>query len=161
MKDTIVNSAEFENVYKRNYSRTVRALSARGVRGDIAQEFAQSAWARAWERRAQLRQPSRLVEWVNSIAMNAFRSWLRDNPREEPLDVQYSSSATSLIKHRLARQLLQASGRYSRILEAFYFWGYSTEEIADLYNTSPVAIRVRLSRARAALRNVSCKGKRH
>lgn len=125
----------------------------RGVSGDIAHEFAQRAWARAWECRSDLRHPARLPQWVNTIAINAFRSWLRQYGRERQLDLADGMHASSHTSKILVEDLLNCTKTYRYILESFYFWGYSAEEIANACNTTPLAIRVRLSRARAALRN--------
>jgi RNA polymerase sigma factor (sigma-70 family) len=150
-----VNSVDFAKAYERNFPRTVRALSAKGLREDLAHEFAQGAWARAWERRHQLRQPSRLVDWVISIAINSYRSSLRHGKHEEQLnDIEHCYNS-GVLPALLMQDLLKGTKRYRRLLEYFYFWGYSADQIAEAYHTSPLAIRVRLSRARAQLRDAS------
>lgn len=151
-KETPIGSTEFANAYERYYSSTVRVLSARGLSGDVAHEFAQRAWTRAWERRSDLRHPGRLPQWVNTIAINAFRSWLRQYGRERQLDASDGMRSTGHTSRILLDDLLSCTKTYRHILECFYFWGYSAEEIANAYKTTPLAIRVRLSRARAALR---------
>lgn len=148
-----INSVDFANAYERHYDRTVRVLSSRGLSGDVAQEFAQRAWVRAWERRSDLRHPARLPQWVNSIAINAFRSWFRQYGRERQLDAAGALESSGQTVKLVVEDLLSRTKTYRRILESFYFWGYSAEEIATAYNTTPLAIRVRLSRARALLRN--------
>lgn len=147
-----INSVDFANAYERHYGSTVRVLSSRGLKGDVAHEFAQCAWARAWERRGDLRHPSRLPQWVNTIAINAFRSWLRQYGREQQLDMANGFHTSGQGTKSLVNDLLSCTKTYRHILECFYFWGYSAEEIARAYNTTPLAIRVRLSRARAVLR---------
>jgi DNA-directed RNA polymerase specialized sigma24 family protein len=42
-----------------------------------AEEVAQAAWAKGWERLSQLRNESFVVIWVNTIALNVYRSGLR------------------------------------------------------------------------------------
>lgn len=153
-----LDSAEFARLYERKYSHTIRVLSAKGLREDMAHEFAQAGWARAWERRGQLRQTARVVEWVISIAINLFRTSLRHERREEqPKAVQQSDSA--LIGGLLLDELLKSSKTYRPILESFYLWGFSANEIAEAYHTSPLAVRVRLSRGRAQLRRAAHGGK--
>jgi DNA-directed RNA polymerase specialized sigma24 family protein len=77
---------------------------------------------------------------------------LRHNSREQQLETQDAPCEPAVITRRLIDQLLSGNARYGSILEAFYLFGYSADEIAKLYNTSGVAIRVRLARARAAIR---------
>lgn len=148
-----INSADFANAYERHYGNTVRVLSSRGLKGDAAHEFAQRAWARAWERRGDLRHPSRLPQWVNTIAINAFRSWLRQYGREQQLEIADGFHTSPQATNSLVNDLLSCTKTYRHLLECFYFWGYSAEEIARAYKTTPLAIRVRLSRARAVLRS--------
>jgi len=150
-----LDSADFARVYERNYLRTVRALSRKGVREDMAHDFAQAAWARAWERRGQLRQSASVVEWVISIAINLFRSSLRHDWREEQPNAIEHWFDPCLTSRLLLDELLSISKGHRPILEAFYIWGFSAREIAKAYHTSPLAIRVRLSRARSALRNAA------
>ena len=147
-----IDSADFARAYERYYGRTIRLLCTKGLRIEDAQEFAQLAWARAWERRVQLRRPCQLASWVSTIAINEFRTHLRHNGREQQLETQDAPCEPSVITRRLIDQLLGGNARYGSILEAFYLFGYSADEIAKLHHTSGVAIRVRLARARAAIR---------
>lgn len=41
------------------YERTVHSLVSRGVSGDSAEESAQAAWARGWERRKEVTGPKK------------------------------------------------------------------------------------------------------
>lgn len=147
-----IDSAYFARAYERYYGRTIRLLCTKGLRIEDAQEFAQLAWARAWERRVQLRRPCQLPSWVSSIAINEFRTHLRHNGREQQLETHDAPCEPGVITRRLIDQLLKGNSRYGAILEAFYIFGYSADEIAKQYHTSGVAIRVRLARARAAIR---------
>ncbi len=147
-----IDSTEFARAYERHYRRTVRLLSSKGLRTEDAEEFAQLAWGRAWERRTQLRNPDQLTSWVNSIALNEFRSYLRRHGQERQLGSHDAPCKPTVFLRRLIEQLLQGHNRYGRILEDFYLFGYSAGELSKLYKTSEVAIRVRLLRARAAIR---------
>lgn len=153
---------EFAAVYARKFTQTMRVLSALGVPSELAQEFAQGAWVQAWESRSNLRQPDRLMQWVNTIAINLFRTWLRQHSREEILDIE-PCYETGIIPARLIAELISAAGSDSGLIEHFYIRGRSSAEIAALWNTSPLAIRVRLSRARQRIRaalNNSDRGRR-
>lgn len=147
-----IDSEDFGRAYECYYERTIRLLCSKGLRLEQAEEFAQLAWARAWERRAQLRNSCRLASWVNSIALNEFRTHLRRNGREQQIEEHDPPCEPTVLTQRLIDQLLQSNDRYGHILEYFYLFGYSAEEIAQLYKTTGVAIRVRLARGRAAIR---------
>ena len=68
---------EYGVVYQTGCERTIRFLLSRGVSPGIAPDVAQSAWLRGWERLAQLRDPTMIVTWINSIALNKYRSFIR------------------------------------------------------------------------------------
>jgi DNA-directed RNA polymerase specialized sigma24 family protein len=59
------------------YIRTTRLLVSQGMSWDGAQEMAQAAWVRGWERRGQLRETIMVTTWINTIALNMYRSDLR------------------------------------------------------------------------------------
>jgi DNA-directed RNA polymerase specialized sigma24 family protein len=68
---------EYGNAYKKGYNLTVRFLVSRGLTYDGAQETAQAAWVKGWERLAQLRDANMVLTWMNSIALNIHRSCVR------------------------------------------------------------------------------------
>ena len=79
--DTILSEQSFAAAYQKGFPQTVRFLSSRGVPREAALDTAQSAWTKAWERREQLRNPSFVFTWVNSIALNVYRTLLRREKR--------------------------------------------------------------------------------
>ena len=71
---------EYGSAYKRGYNLTVRFLVSRGLSYDAAQETAQAAWVKGWERLGQLRDSNMVLTWMNSIALNIHRSCMRREP---------------------------------------------------------------------------------
>src|SRR5689334_23819904 len=71
---------EYGSAYKRGYNLTVRFLVSRGLTYDAAQETAQAAWVKGWERLGQLRDSNMVLTWMNSIALNIHRSCMRREP---------------------------------------------------------------------------------
>ena len=68
---------EYADAFQNGYSATRRFLLSRGAAIEEAEEIAQAAWVRGWEYRDQLRDPSMVSFWVNSIARNLFRARFR------------------------------------------------------------------------------------
>jgi DNA-directed RNA polymerase specialized sigma24 family protein len=71
---------EFGSAYEKGYNLTVRFLVSRGLSYDSAQETAQAAWVRGWEKLGQLRDSRLVLTWMNTIALNIHRSCLRREP---------------------------------------------------------------------------------
>jgi RNA polymerase sigma factor (sigma-70 family) len=143
--------AEYAQAFENGYGATRRFLLSRGVGLDEADEIAQAAWARGWEYRDQLRDPTLVSYWVNSIARNLFRARFR-TPAMTPLegvDPSYQMSLEDQIE--LKRLLERCSPRDRGLLEKSLH-GYSAEEIAESEGISSTGIRVRLLRIRQSLR---------
>jgi DNA-directed RNA polymerase specialized sigma24 family protein len=153
---SVLDAEQFGRAYERGFTRTVALLCSKGVQTEAATEFAQSAWARAWERRADLRRHEVLQAWVNSIAMNTFRNWIRET-QSRRVEQAEPSYAPSLLTQRFARELLDLAHEDARYLEHYYSWGFSAEQIAAHDHTTSGAIRVRLCRARQRLRVHCCR----
>lgn len=147
-----ITEEEFAKAYRDGYQLTVRFLLGRGVPGSRAEETAQAAWARGWERRDNLRDSRVVVAWVNTIALNIFRNWYRKKKEdaELPPDVaQPSRSRSARVDVELS---LSCCGEEDRkLLREYYMEGYSSSELAKRRKCSPVAVRVRLMRARRSI----------
>lgn len=147
-----VTPDEFANAYERGFAGTVRILCAYGVRRrSDADELAQAAWVRGWERCATIVDPRCITQWVNAIAINMFRNMRRGGRHYEALgDI---ACAPQMFTASCVRQMLEKCDRMDRrLLESFYIFGDSLEEIAVTCKTTPGAMRVRLCRARNRVR---------
>ena len=138
----------YGQAYQRGYDLTVRFLLSRGVQRDSASEVAQAAWVRGWERLTQLQDETLVVTWVNTIALNVYRSLLR----REPLnliasEVRDKTVAIDLAAIDMARVLDFCRPRDRNLLEQCLN-GATTAEIARQQGVSVTAIRIRLLRAR-------------
>lgn len=124
-----------------------------GVQRDNAKEVAQAAWVRGWERLSQLRNESSVVRWVNTIALNVYRSWIRREPLNPPLQerrdktVRIDVAAIDLVR------ILSFCRPCDRRLLQQNMIGVTTREIADEQGVTETAIRIRLLRARRDARS--------
>jgi RNA polymerase sigma-70 factor (ECF subfamily) len=142
---------EYAVAFESGYGATRRFLLSRGAGIDEADEIAQAAWVRGWEYRQQLRDPSLVSYWVNSIARNLFRARFRTAPMTslDGIDPSYSMSLEKEID--LNRMLDSCPGKDRALIEKSLS-GYSAEEIAETEGISSTGIRVRLLRIRQNLR---------
>lgn len=146
-----MTSEEYGQAYQRGYNLTVRLLLSRGAPRDRAREVAQAAWARGWERLSQLRNDHLVVTWVNTIALNVYRSVLRSEPCFQELPELSTKAGVNLAAIDVAR-ILRICRPCDRVLLEQQMRGVTAEEIARAQGVTETAIRIRLLRARRAAR---------
>jgi DNA-directed RNA polymerase specialized sigma24 family protein len=141
---------DYAEAFATGYGATRRFLLSRGAPMEDAEEIAQAAWARGWEFRDQLRDPSLVSFWVNSIARNLFRAKFRAPVLAtlDGVDPGYSMNMEALE----VRLLLDRCSHRDRRLLLKSLEGYSAEEIAHAEGITSTGIRVRLLRIRQSLR---------
>jgi DNA-directed RNA polymerase specialized sigma24 family protein len=150
-----MTSQDFETAYGLGYPRTVAFLRSRGLERENAIEVAQGAWVRGWEKRAQLRDQTMLITWINRIAVNLSIANFRKGCREIPLSEIHMRRAITN-QHMEAMELallLKVCRPCDRTLLEEFISGASIREIAAKKNASPTAIRIRLVRARRVVRD--------
>lgn len=148
----------FEDFFHANYERLLRAMYlATGDRHD-AEDLAQDAMARVlerWDRVSDMEDP---VGYVYRVGLNRRRSLLRRlalATRKAPAAQQETSSEpTSAIDDRdaIRRALDGLSPTHREALVLCDWLDMSDERAAIILRTSAGAVRTRLHRARAAMR---------
>ena len=142
---------EYGAAYQKGYGLTVRFLVSRGLGYDTAQETAQAAWTRGWERLGQLRDPKMVLTWMNSIALNIHRSFLRREPLVHALPEVPTPPKINLAAID-AKRILECCKKNDRIvLERHYIEGFKVQEIASEHGWTETAVRIRLLRARRSV----------
>jgi DNA-directed RNA polymerase specialized sigma24 family protein len=146
-----MTSERFSEAFQKGFGYTTRYLQSRGASKDQAEEVAQAAWAKGWERLDQLREECVVGLWVNTIALNEFRRIIRRQSFYVPMvevlgEVGVDSAAID------AATILNRCRPRDQILFEHQLQGHTTEEIATLLGASKTAIRIRLLRARRAAR---------
>ena len=142
-----MNRETYGTAYAKGYRGTVRFLCSRGIPAESSQELAQDAWAKGWERIEQLRNERMVCTWVNTIALNAYRSGLRNAPQTEPLK-EYSGRAENNLASIDVERILSRCGPRQRQLFQRFLDGSTVQEIAMDEHASITAIRLRLLRAK-------------
>jgi RNA polymerase sigma factor (sigma-70 family) len=150
---------EYGQAYQAGFRLTVHFLISRGILDDAAGEAAQAAWARGWERIEQLRSSQTVVSWVNSIALNLHRSYLR-RPAFQALQDVSLSIQTDFTSLDLARILKACNSDERVLLQQQYLEELQISEIAHRQGCSETAARIRILRARRAVRNRLCRSQR-
>lgn len=151
------DTAAFERLYRRYYDR-VHTLARRMVGPDDADDAAQDAFFRAWTKLGSYRADAAFTTWLHRLALNVLirrASRVRLTARttvsitDQPIFARPSSTDAHLdLESALA--VLPPDWRAAVVLHDLE--GYSHEEIGDLLGISLTAARMRLYRARLALR---------
>jgi RNA polymerase sigma factor (sigma-70 family) len=142
----------YGKAYQHGFDRTIRLLLSRGARSECAQEAAQAAWAKGWERIDQLRNESVVTTWVNTIALNCYRRVMRNENHQLPLMEIPAASSVNLDSIDLERFLAWCRPTDRQLFED-YLQGYPIEEIARKQGISYTAVRIRLLRARRSVQS--------
>ncbi len=129
-----------------------------------AEDVAQEVFIKAYRKLASLKQYDSFLAWLYSIASDLCRKWIRSQTRRPDREfiedqnpaVREGNSTDSYREDAVYESLREALDSlpetYQQVLTLYYLGGMSTREIARFVGTSPSAVRMRLSRARAQLR---------
>ena len=148
---------------------TVTAIALAITRDlQASEDIAQEAFVRAWQQLGRLRNPSSFMPWLRQITRNLSRDWLRTQ-RGRPLTGEAAELAIGMAADpapdaadRLLRveeevaaaEIIAALPEDSReVLLLYYREGQRSQQVADLLGLSDAAVRKRLSRARAIVRD--------
>ncbi|MFL5310958.1 MAG: RNA polymerase sigma factor [Myxococcales bacterium] len=157
-------TALFEVVMRRYNQRLFRLLRALLRDENEAEDVLQDAYVRAYSHLEQLEQPERLASWLTHIAVHEAKARLRRRGRvvdvkEGPLHAVPSPSRDPE-QEALAKQMQQVLVSaidglpvgYRTVFVLRDVEGLSTAEVAESLRLSEQAVKMRLHRARAALR---------
>jgi RNA polymerase sigma factor (sigma-70 family) len=134
----------------------VEAVVRRILPRDEAEDVVQEALLRAYLGLSSLRDPERFTGWLCGIALNLAKMRLRRRALERRVAAAGGGGSEAAVDVevldvvRRAVELLPPGQR--DVVLMHYVDDLSCEEIARLLGTSPGAVRVRLHRARAQLR---------
>jgi DNA-directed RNA polymerase specialized sigma24 family protein len=141
----------YGQAYQRGYSKTVRLLRSRGASAENAEDVAQSAWLRGWQKLDQLRDHGTVVSWVNAIAINCHRRVGQHEARFRALPELCGHIGVDSAPLDAAK-ILDSCRPGDRLLFEQQLGGLTTPEIAKNQGVSAAAIRLRFLRARRAVR---------
>ena len=124
---------------------------------DIAEEAEQSAWAIAYRRLKDLRDPERLRPWLMSIAANEARQMARSRRRRTVRELAVADPGQPRnVDHAAMIDLADALGRLDpkdrAIVGLRYIGGFESAEIAWAMGMTATGVRVRLHRLLGRLR---------
>jgi RNA polymerase sigma-70 factor, ECF subfamily len=150
-----VDGAErFEEFFEATYEPVLRALYLVAGSRHEAEDAAQEAFVRMYERWDDLRQHPNPAGYAYRTALNAYRSRLRRlrvAARRMIRAVPPDPLTASEDRDELRRAMKGLSRGQREALVLVEWLGMSDEEAGQVLGVAPVTIRVRISRARQAL----------
>ncbi len=151
----------FRALYDANVDRIYRLAYRMAGEDDLARDFTQEAFLRAYQRLGQFRGDAAFSTWLHSIAvsvsLNGLRKVDRHRKRERSLEgaAHVSRRQTGLepdLKDRLAAAVDELPEMYRTVFLMHDLEGYSHAEIAESMGVAEGTSKARLFRARARLR---------
>lgn len=148
-------------LYERHVDRVYRMVYRMAGDAELAREFTQDAFVRAFDRLATFRGESSFSTWLGSIAISVTLTGLRQRKRrwdrEQDLEVaEPVAAAKPALEPDLRRKLFEAIDRlpdgYRAVLVLHELEGYTHEEVGALLGIDPGTSKAQLFRARAKLR---------
>jgi RNA polymerase sigma-70 factor (ECF subfamily) len=157
----------FEEVFAEHYEPVLRALFL--LTGDPfeAEDLAQEAFVRIYERRERLSSSGNVAGYVYRTAVNVYRSRLRrvrmTVRRLGPPRPRDGGDRFDAIDDRdeLRRAIADLSRGEREALVLVEWVGMSDREAGEVLGTSPGAVRTRISRAKGHLRPALSEGADH
>lgn len=149
----------FSTLVTRHQATLYRHARGMGLDAAAAQDLVQDAFMKAYLRLRQCRDPERLLPWLLGVSRNLALDWLRDvRRREEPLEAAGEAPAQDggPDRHEARDAVAGALAGLPDILREAFLLRHrldcSYEEIAEITGASLSAAKMRVVRAREALR---------
>lgn len=158
------DSSAFDRVYAEYRPRIFGFLLRLSRRRDVAEEIVQETFVRLARRAGALLPDTRLAPWLFTVARNQWVSHVRMRMAEAdrleelsfrsraPAAAPSDEAATNEQLAKLERALTSLSAPHREVLLLVGVEGLEPTEAAAIIRINPDAMRQRLSRARAALR---------
>ena len=157
------DEAAFRRLVERS-ANTVCSIALAIVRNvEASEDIAQEAFLAAWSNLRNLRNPASFLPWLRQVTRNQAHLWRREHRREIPdetilaaaMDARPSATENLLAdeeRRLLAEVLDQLPDEAREVLILYYREESSTRHVAELLGISDAAVRQRLARSRALLR---------
>ena len=151
--------ASFETFFRAEHARLYRALCMVVGSRDEAEEIAQDAFLRLWERWDRVSSMETPTAYLFQVAMNEFRSRYRSTMRamRRTLAQKPEEDAFAVIEDRdvVVRLLRSLAPRQRAAVVLTNLVGYSSEEAGRLLKMPPGTVRTLSTRARAAMKETA------
>ncbi len=148
------------NEYITLYRTTVFRVAFNYLKNhEDAEDISQDVFVKLYTCEKPFTDSENVKAWLIRVTINLCKNQLRSawhrSHCELPQDIPCANNEYSIMQDCIQR----LSPDYSAVIYLFYYEGYSVKEIAKLCGISGVAVRTRLSRGRAKLKEMLEGGK--
>ena len=156
------DAAAERELYETYVDRIYRLTFRLAGDDELARDFTQATFIRAFEKIGSFRGESSLSTWLHSIGLSVTLNGLRktkrirhrETPIEEGISVGFArEEAEPDLKARLAAAIDALPEGYRTVFLLHDAEGYTHEEIGQVLGVQPGTSKAQLSRARAKLRD--------
>ena len=159
------DAAAFDAVYEAFHTPLFTFLLRLSRHRDVAEDLLEETWLRLVKHVRRLRPDTRLAAWLFTVARHLHVSYVRSRVLEDtattslmalwPFGIERSSpfeaAAANELQRRIERALASMPATSREVLLLVAVAGLDHADAADVCGITPVALRQRLSRARALL----------
>ena len=160
------DAERYRELVERHERRVYAVAWSRLGDAALAEEATQEAFIRAYRRLWLLGDGAKFAAWVNTIArhmainlglrhrreLNKRKRWALENPENSTAEKSANETDPPCTPETLRQTLAELPAAHRECLVLFYLEGRSGAEAAAALGISEAALRVRLHRARAAMR---------
>jgi RNA polymerase sigma-70 factor (ECF subfamily) len=155
------DAAAERELYERHVDRVYRMAYRMAGDAELAREFTQDTFVRAFDRLATFRGEAAFSTWLGSIAISVTLTGLRQRKRRWDREIDLETAEPVAVRREslepdLRRRLFEAIDAlpegYRAVLVLHELEGYTHEEIGALLDIDPGTSKAQLFRARAKLR---------
>ena len=154
--EALVEPRSFEELFLAEHDRLYRALYFVTGSPDDAEELAQDAFLKLWERWDLVATIADPVAWLFRVSLNGFRMRARRARvaarRLVPASAARDPFDEVNLREDVLRMLRSLPERQRAALVLTEIFDYSSEAAAEILGVRPTTVRVLASQARAALR---------
>ena len=155
------NSA-FGQLVKQYQYRVLRTIASIISDREAAQDVAQETFLSAWSDLAKLKEREKFGRWLNQIAINLSKNWLRDQRKHNEDKVPLDENAVVLtqelryqrdkLRHEVWEAIDELSEDHREAVVLHYISGYSYKEIGEMLSVPFSTVSGRLQKAKDQLR---------
>lgn len=155
----------FDRAYDLYRGRVFGFLVRLSGRRDVAEDILQETWMRLARSARSLSEDTKLDAWLFTVARNLYVSWVRrraidlDRIRalrapaaSAPRVLPFDEVAGKELRERLEQAIAELPMSYREVILLVCVEGLEPEEVGRILGLKPEALRQRLSRARAMVK---------